>query len=97
VTTTIRFQGQNAGYTFSAKAHKRVTFHVSGFHFTDQGSGGLVYLYLYEPGSSSYYTYCYFSGNSSCDLSAPVGGKWRATLDPSSASVGSLKLKLTAP
>ena len=97
VTTTIKFQGQNAGYTFTAKAHKRAKFQISKFHFTDAGSGGSAYLYFYEPGSSSDYTYCGFSSNSSCIFTTPVGGKWKVTLDPSSASVGSLALKLTWP
>jgi hypothetical protein len=97
VRTTIRVQGQNAGYTFSGRAHKRVKFQVSKFHFTDNGSGGYVYLYFYEPGSSSAYTDCAFSSNGSCTFTTPVRGKWKALLEPYSASVGSLKLRMTWP
>ncbi len=97
VSTAIKFQGQNAGYTFSASAHKRVTFHVSSFHFTDEGSGGSVYLYFFEPGSSSNYTSCFFSSNSSCTFATPTRGTWRVRLDPNNAAIGSLKLKLTRP
>jgi hypothetical protein len=79
---------------FTARKNRNVTFHVSKFHFTDNGSGGDAYLYFYEPGSSSYYTYCYFSANGTCPFTTPVGGTWTATLVPYSASVGSLVLKL---
>ena len=82
VTTAIKFQGQNAGYTFAGKAHKRVLFQVAKFHFTVGASGGSVYLYFYEPGSSGSYTSCYIAANTSCTFKTPVGGRCRATLDP---------------
>jgi hypothetical protein len=94
VTTTIKFEGQEAGYTFAARKNEKLTLHVSKFHFTDSGSDGYVYLYFYEPGSSSAYTNCGFSASGTCSFKAPVGGTWTAMLVPYSASVGNLELKL---
>jgi hypothetical protein len=95
VTTTIKFQGQHAGYTFAATASTTRTFNVTQFNFSDGSSSGAVYLYFYEPGSSSSYTSCYVSANTTCPVTTPVGGTWKATLVPYSASVGSLTLTMT--
>ena len=95
VTTTIKFAGQEAGYTFTATKNKNVTFDVTHFNFTSGGSTGGVYLYFYEPGSSSVYTDCGFSSNGSCNFTPPVGGTWNVLLIPSGASVGTLTLELT--
>ena len=65
--------------------------HCSG---PDGTSGGSAYLNFYEPGSSSSYTSCYISSNTSCPVTTPVGGTWKATLDANSASVGSLTLTM---
>jgi len=92
VTTAINVQGQNAGYTFAATRGHHVTFQISKFHLLDNGSAGYAYLYFYEPGSSSYYTYCGFSSNSYCDFVTPQSGKWSVVLDPYSASTGSMRL-----
>jgi hypothetical protein len=94
VATTIRFQGQNANYTFPAKVNTNIAFQVSKFNLSDNGSGGDAYLNFYEPGSSAVYTSCYFSANGSCTIKPPVGGTWKATLDPNGASVGSLTLTM---
>jgi hypothetical protein len=94
-TTTIKFAGQQAGYTFAAKANKNVTFDVTHFNFTDPGGAVQVTLYFYEPGSSSSYTSCTFVGNGPCTLKTPVGGTWSIALVPYAASVGSLTIKLT--
>ena len=95
VNTTITFEGQHAGYTFSATAGTTRTFNVTQFNFSNGGSGGTVYLYFYEPGSTSSYTSCGFSGNGSCNVTTPVSGTWSAHLVPYSASVGSLTLTMT--
>jgi hypothetical protein len=94
VTTKIRFQGQNAAYTFSTKAGANKVFNITQFSFSNGGSGGSAYLNFYEPGSSSSYASCYISSNTSCPVTMPVGGTWKATLDPNSASVGSLTLTM---
>ena len=95
VSTTIKYEGQEAGYTFTATANKTATFNVTNFNFTNNGSGGSFYLYFYEPGSSSSYTDCGFNANGTCPVKTPVGGKWSIALVPYSASVGSLTIKLT--
>jgi hypothetical protein len=95
VTTKIRFQGQNAGYTFSTKAGANKVFNITQFSFSNGGSGGSAYLNFYEPGSSSSYASCYISSNTTCPVTTPVGGTWKATLDPNSASVGSLTLTMS--
>jgi hypothetical protein len=64
------------------------------FNFSDNGSGGDLYLNFFEPGSSAVYTSCYFSSNGSCTIKPPVGGTWKATLDPPDASTGSLTLTM---
>ena len=94
VATTIRFQGQNANYTFPAKVNTGITFHITKFNLSDNGSGGDAYLNFFEPGSSAVYTSCYFSSNGSCTIKPPVGGTWKATLDPPDASTGSLTLTM---
>jgi hypothetical protein len=95
VAVTISKVGQEFKYTFAATANKNVTFEITKFKLTDDGSTGSVYLYFYEPGSSSYYTYCYFDANGTCPVKTPVGGTWSIALLPSGASVGSLTIKLT--
>jgi len=53
VSTTIVFQGQNAGYTFAATQNKHVTFQVTNFNFTaTTARAATLYLNFYEPGSS---------------------------------------------
>ncbi len=95
VNTTIKFEGQHAGYTFTATAGTTRTFNVTQFNFSNGTSGGLVDLYFYEPGSTSTYTSCAFSDNGSCNVTTPVSGTWTAHLVPYSASVGSLTLTIT--
>ncbi len=92
VATTIKYEGQQAGYTFAATKNKNVTFNVTHFNFTSNGGTGTVYLYFYEPGSSSEYTDCGFSSNGSCNFRTPVGGTWNVELIPSGSAVGSLTL-----
>ena len=96
-TTTIKFAGQGAGYTFAATKNKNVTFNVTHFSFTNQGSGGEVFLDFYEPDSSSIYTQCNNGvvGNTTCSVKPPVGGTWSVRLFPYQASVGSLTLERT--
>jgi hypothetical protein len=95
VTTTLKFAGQQAGYTFAAKANKNFTFDVTRFNFTDSQGAVQVTLYFYEPGSSSAYTQCTFIGNGTCTVKTPTGGTWSMALVPYSATVGSLSIKLT--
>jgi hypothetical protein len=109
VTTTIKFGGQEAGYTFAATAGKNVTFNVTHFNFTDNGeftdSGepSKVFLAFYKPGSSSPYvpgssspyTECAVNRNTTCRLKAPVGGTWSITL-VNDAAFGSLTIGLTS-
>jgi len=95
VATTIRFQGQHAGYTFTSTAGATRTFNVTQFNFSNGGSGGTVYLYFYEPGSTNSYTSCGFSDSGSCNVTTPVSGTWSVQLVPYSASVGSLALTMT--
>jgi len=94
VSTAINFQGQNAGYTFSTKSGARRVFNITQFNLSNGGSTGSAYLNFYEPGSTSAYTSCYINSNTSCPLTTPVGGTWKATLDANSASVGSLTLTM---
>jgi hypothetical protein len=94
VTTTIKFEGQDAGYSFATTKNKNDAFKVNHFNFTSDGGTGTVYLYFYEPGSSSEYTDCGFSSNGSCNFRTPVGGTWTITLIPSGSAVGSLTLTL---
>src|SRR5258707_1052810 len=42
VATTIKFEGQHAGYTFAATADEPITFKVTQFIFSNGSSGGLV-------------------------------------------------------
>jgi hypothetical protein len=60
-------------------------------------------LRLYRPGQPlanvvdkrlGFNTSCYFSSNGSCTVKPPVGGTWKATLDPPDASTGSLTLTM---
>jgi hypothetical protein len=96
VTTTIKFAGQQAGYTFAATAKKKVTFNVTHFHFTQPGGPDEVFLVFYEPGSSRAYTTCDVSeASTTCPLTTPAGGTWSVALVPYEANVGSLTLKLT--
>jgi hypothetical protein len=95
VTSTIKFEGQHAGYTFSTSANATRTFDVSQFNFTDGTNPGSFWLYFYEPGSTSSYTSCYFSDNGSCDVTTPVSGTWSIQLVPYDASIGSLTLTMT--
>jgi len=92
VATRIKFEGQQAGYTFAATANKHVTFQVTQFNFSNGSSGGQVTLDFYEPGSSSAFTSCSFIGDDFCDFIPPLTGTWKIKLDPVSASVGSLSL-----
>ena len=94
VSTTIKYEGQEAGYTFAATKNKNVTFNVTKFNFTDDGSGGSAYLYFYEPGSSSAYATPGFSADGTYSFKTPVGGTWSIALVPYSASVGSLTLTM---
>jgi hypothetical protein len=92
VNTTIKFEGQHAGYTFAGTANKHVTFQVTQFNFSNGTSGGEVVLDFYKPGSSSVYTSCAFTGDDFCDFTPPLTGTWKVKLVPVSASVGSLTL-----
>jgi len=94
VKATISKAGTKIQYTFAATAHKHVTFQVTNFNFSDNGSAGDLYLNFYEPGSSAVYTSCYFSDNGYCDFTPPLTGTWTATLDPPDASTGSLTLTM---
>ncbi len=95
VTTTIKFAGQQAGYTFAATAKKNVTFNVTDFHFTQPGGPNEVFLVFYKPGGSSAYTTCDVVGSTHCHLTTPVGGTWSVALVPYEANVGSLRIELT--
>jgi hypothetical protein len=95
VTTTINFEGQDAGYTFAATANKNVTFQVTDFDFTADGSSGEVQLQFYEPDTSNEDTACNFTASGTCTVKTLVGGTWSITLVPISGATGSLTLKLT--
>jgi len=95
VKVTISTPGQKIKYTFAATAHKHVTFQVTQFNFADGTNPGSFYLYFYEPGNTSSYTSCYFSGDGSCNVTTPISGTWTAQLVPYDASVGSLSLTMT--
>jgi hypothetical protein len=94
VTTTIKFEGQHAGYTFASTAGATRTFDVTQFNFTDGSSNGAVYLDFYKPGSTSVYQTCTFTGNGSCNLTTLLTGTWSVELVPDGASVGSLTLTM---
>lgn len=97
VKATISKHGQQVKYTFAATANKNVTFNVTHFSFTNAGSAGEVFMYFYEPGSSSAYAQCNNGvvGNTTCSFKTPAGGTWKAELFPYQASTGSLTLKLS--
>jgi hypothetical protein len=95
LATTIQYQGQHAGYTFTSTAGATRRFKVTQFNFTDGTNPGSFYLYFYEPGNTSSYTSCYFSGDGSCNVTTPISGTWTAQLVPYDASVGSLSLTMT--
>jgi hypothetical protein len=95
VNTTIKFEGQHAGYTFAATTGTARTFTVTQFNFSNGGSGGEVVLDFFEPGSSSVYTSCAFTSDDFCDFTPPLTGTWSAELVPVSDSVGSLTLTMT--
>jgi hypothetical protein len=95
VATTIKFQGQHAGYTFKTATGATRTFTVTNFNFTNGTSPGSFYLDFYEPGNTSSYASCYFGGNGYCDVTTPLSGTWTVTLTPYSASVGSMTLTMT--
>jgi hypothetical protein len=94
VTTTIKYAGQEAGYTFAATAKKTAKFMITRFGFSQPGGPDQVTLYFYEPDSSSKYTVCNIDSNTTCSLQTPVGGTWFITLIPYEANVGSLTIKL---
>jgi hypothetical protein len=94
VTTKIKFEGQEAGYTFAATANTNVTFNVTNFDFTDGGGPAEVFLVFYEPGTSSSYTTCDVTGNTTCPLEPPAGGTWSIALVPYAGTVGSLTLTM---
>ena len=93
VTATISTPGQQVQYTFAATAKKNVTFNMTHFNFTDNGPVE-VFLVFYEPGSSSSYTTCDVTGNTTCPVKTLVGGTWSIALVPYAATVGSLTLTL---
>ena len=95
VTTAIQFEGQHAGYSFTAAAGGKRTFKVTQFNFTDGTNAGSFSLYFYEPGNTSSYASCFFAGNGSCPLTTPLSGTWTAQLVPNDASVGSTRLTMT--
>ncbi len=95
VTTTIKFQGQDAGYTFAATAGAKRKFAVTKFNFTDGTSSGSFTLYFYEPGNTSPYTSNDFFGNGSFVVTPPLSGTWTVQLVPDGASVGSMTLTMT--
>ena len=94
-TTTIKFQGQHAGYTFSGTESKHDTFQVTQFNFSEGTGPGAFWLYFYKPGRTSYYAEHYFSDNGSYVLSTPISGTWTVQLVPGGASVGSLVLTMS--
>jgi hypothetical protein len=93
VTTTLKFEGQEAGYTFAATADKSATFDVTHFDFTDKGPVEVLLEFI-EPGSDSAYATCTFTGNKTCSVETPVGGTWSIALVPYAATAGSLTLTL---
>jgi len=95
VATTINFEGQHAGYTFTSTAGATRTFNVTQFNFTNGSSGGAFTLNFYEPGSTSSYTSHYFPGNGSFSFTTPLSGTWSVQLVPDGASVGSMTLTRT--
>jgi hypothetical protein len=92
VNTKISTVGQEIEYTFSATAGENVTFNVTNFNFTGNGSSPAFYLVFFEPGSNSQYTSCTFTGNNYCRFSPPQSGTWSILLEPVGTSVGSLTL-----
>src|SRR5262249_41804019 len=95
VTTTIKYAGQHARYTFRAKARKRYSFAITRFNFSNDGSAGEIFLRFYRPGSNSPYTTCIVVGNTTCHVTPRVGGTWSIGLFPYEASTGSLRIRLT--
>jgi hypothetical protein len=93
VTTALKYQGQEAGYTFAATAGKSATFDVTHFDVTDNGPVE-VFLEFFEPGSNSADATCAVTGNTECLVKTPVGGTWSFALVPYGATAGSLTLTL---
>ena len=94
VIATISTSGQQVQYTFAATADTNVTFNVTNFDFTDVGGPAEVFLVFYEPGSSSSYTTCDVTANTTCPLEPPVGGIWSIALVPYAGTAGSLTLTM---
>jgi hypothetical protein len=78
VTTTTKFAGQRAGYTFAATAKRKVTFNVTHFSFAQPGGPNEVFLVFYKPGSSTAYATCDVGGTTACPLTTPVGAPGRS-------------------
>jgi hypothetical protein len=95
VTTTIKFEGQHAGYTFTSAAGATRTFTVTQFNFTDGSYSGSFTLYFYKPGSTSAYTSSDFGDNGYYNFTTPLSGTWTVQLVPDGASVGSMTLTMT--
>jgi hypothetical protein len=84
-TVSFSNPGQYLKYTFAATADENVTFNVTHFNFHRD-----FLLNFYEPGSSSVYLPCAFTGNSYCNFPSRVSGVWSVV--PVAASAGSLTL-----
>src|SRR5262249_32374014 len=85
VSTTIKFQGQRAGYTFAGTVNHHVTFQVTQFNFSDGSSSGSFTLYFYKPGSSSSSGSYDFFDNGYYDFTPSLTGTWKAELAPDGA------------
>jgi hypothetical protein len=92
VNAKVSTIGQETEYTFSATANENVTFNITNFNFTGNGSSPAFYLDFFEPGSNSQYTSCTIGGNTYCHFSPPQSGTWSILLEPVGSSVGSLTL-----
>jgi hypothetical protein len=95
VNTSIKFWGQEAGYTFAVKANNNVTFNVTNFDITaTSGVEPYFFLEFYEP-NGSHYVNEGFGDDGYYNFSPPVGGTWSIAVIPNFDSVGSFTIKLT--
>src|SRR5262249_59076747 len=92
VYTTIKFQGQRAGYTFAGTVNHHVTFQVTQFNFSDGSSSGSFTLYFYKPGSSSSSGSYDFFDNGYYDFTPSLTRTRKFKLVPDWASVASMTL-----
>ena len=91
-TATIAVRGQRAGYTFAATKDKTTTIDVAASNW---GVGGAS-LRIYQPDGVFGLDCDIDAAPTTCELTPPVSGIWRAVVTPRDDSLGSATVMLTA-